>query len=333
MKWSKRKNRFDVSETRTMIKRRAFLLMVLAVIAGCASSPKNAVEPASAATQPAGDIDYSAEAYRVVADKDLVCTVLKNGLTIIAKRISSPVVSVQGLCHTGSVYEGKWLGGGLSHLLEHLLAGGGNERRTEQQNRDLLQNIGDNSNAYTSYDTTVFFVNTTGSHMAEAVDLVTGWMFTSKIPVAEYNREYEVVQRELEKDLGEADWAFYQLAVGNRYVLNPIRMPVVGYQDVIRGLSRDDVYSYYKQTYVPQNIILGVAGNLDPEEMVKAVRKYAGNVPPGRVPQKALAEEPPVSGDLPEARAGEAGDRVPIGQAVQAGYVRAGCAGCDPRVR
>ena len=247
------------------------------------------------ASQPVADIDYSQEAYRVVADKDLVCTVLKNGLTIIAKRIPSPVVSVQGLCHTGSVYEGKYLGGGLSHLLEHLLAGGGNARRTEQKNRDLLQNIGDNSNAYTSYDTTVFFVNTTAPHMTEAVDLVTGWLFTAKIPESEYKREYEVVQRELEKDLGEADWSFYQLAISNRYIQSPMRMPVVGYQDVIRGLSRDDVYSYYKQVYVPQNIILGVAGNLDPEEMVQAVRKLAGNVPPARVPQKAIVDEPPVS--------------------------------------
>ena len=272
-----------------------FLLLSMALFGYAGRTLVSSAADATDRAPAVAAIDYSEEAYRVVADKDLVCTVLKNGLTIIAKRIPSPVVSVQGLCHTGSVFEGKWLGGGLSHLLEHLLAGGGNERRTEQQNRDLLQNIGDNSNAYTSYDTTVFFVNTTPPHMGEAVDLVTGWLFTAKIPEAEYKREYEVVQRELEKDLGEADWAFYQLSVGNRYVLNPIRMPVVGYQDVIRGLSRDDVYSYYKQSYVPQNIILGVAGNLDPEEMVKAVRKYAGNVPPGRVPQKAIAEEPPVS--------------------------------------
>jgi zinc protease len=277
----------------------AGVLVATCFLGACSSGPKELGDvksaEAAARSKPAIDIDYSEEAYRVVADKDMVCTVLKNGLTIIAKRIPSPVISVQGLCHTGSVFEGKWLGGGLSHLLEHLLAGGGNERRTEQQNRDLLQNIGDNSNAYTSYDTTVFFVNTTPSHMAEAVDLVTGWMFTSKIPEAEYKREYEVVQRELEKDLGESDWAFYQLAVGNRYIQNPIRMPVVGYQEVIRGLSRDDVYAYYKTAYIPQNIIIGVAGNAEPEEMVKAVRKYAGNVPPGRVPQKAIAEEPPVS--------------------------------------
>lgn len=283
-------------------------LTAFAIFAGCATkpAPKPAAKlaaanatvagaSAEASSRPAIDIDYSAEDYRVVAERDLVCTVLKNGMTVIAKRIPSPVLSVQGLCKTGSIYEGKWLGGGLSHLLEHLLAGGTNARRSEQQNRDLLQSIGNNSNAFTTTDNTCFFVNTTPDHMAEAVDLVTGWLFTSTIPQAEYEREYEVVQRELEKDNGEADWVYYQLTNLNRYLVHPTRMPVVGYQEVIRGLSRDDVFAYYKSAYVPQNIIFAVAGNADPEDMIKAVRKYAGNVPPGRVPDKALPVEPDVA--------------------------------------
>ena len=90
----------------------------------------------------------------------------------------------------GGIPRRGWLGGGLSHLLEHLVAGGSNGRRTEEQNRDLLQKIGNNSNAYTTDDHTAFFVNTTKEHMEEAVDLVTGWMLTAAITPAEYRREY-----------------------------------------------------------------------------------------------------------------------------------------------
>ena len=79
--------------------------------------------------------------------------------------------------------------------------------------------------------------------MDKAVDLVTGWMFGAKITPPEYGREYEVVQRELEKDKGEADWVFYELANFNRYRVSPARVPVIGYQEVIQGLSRDDVYA------------------------------------------------------------------------------------------
>src|SRR5438270_9927211 len=115
-------------------------------------------------------------------------------MTVIVKRVPSPVTSVRAYVYTGGVYEGKWLGGGLSHLLEHLVAGGSTENRTEAQNRDLLQKIGNNSNAYTSEDHTAFFVNTTTDRMEQAVDLVTGWMLGAKITVPEYRREYQVVQ-------------------------------------------------------------------------------------------------------------------------------------------
>ena len=47
--------------------------------------------------------------------------------------------------------------------------------------------------------------------MSQAVDLVTGWMLGALITPAEYRREYQVVQRELEKDKGEPDWVFYDL--------------------------------------------------------------------------------------------------------------------------
>lgn len=246
-----------------------------------------------AATQPAAT-DFGQEAYRLVANKDEIVSVLKNGLTVIIKRVQTPAVSVQALVNTGSIYENKWLGGGLSHLCEHLVAGGSSSRRTEAQNLDLLQQIGDNSNAYTSYEQTVYFVNTTPEHVEKAIDLVTDWVFGATITPEEYDREYQVVQRELEKDAGEADWVFADLFMENRYLVHPARYPVIGYQEVIRSLKRDEVYEYFKSAYVPQNVIISVAGNGDPEAMLAAVRKNVGNVKPARIPGKALPEEPPV---------------------------------------
>ena len=92
------------------------------------------------------------------------------------------------------------------------MAGGSNGRRTEAENRDLLQKLGNNSNAYTNHDQTAFFVNTTTDGMEQAVDLVTGWMLTAKITVPEYRREYQVVQRELEMGKGEPDRVFYYIS-------------------------------------------------------------------------------------------------------------------------
>ena len=234
------------------------------------------------------------ERNRIVDQQDEIISVLKNGMTVIVKRVPSPVVAVRGYALTGGVYEGKWLGGGLSHLLEHLVAGGSNARRTEAQNRDLLQRIGNNSNAYTSEDHTAFFVNTTTPHMEEAVDLVTGWMLTASITPAEYRREYQVVQRELEMGKGEPDRQFFYMAATNRYHVSPARIPVIGYQEVIQGLSRDDVYSYYKSAYQPNNMVFCVAGDIEPEKMLEAMQTHVADAPPGRVFSHNIEHEPDV---------------------------------------
>src|SRR5205814_6705906 len=136
------------------------------------------------------------------------------------------------------------------------------------------QKIGNDSNAYTSDDHTAYFINTTPDHLGEAVDLVSGWVLGALITPEEYRREYEVVQRELEKDKGEPDWVFYELTQQTRYRVSPAGVPVIGYQEVIRGLSRDDVYSYYKRAYQPNNMVFSIAGDLEPKEMLAAMCKY-----------------------------------------------------------
>jgi zinc protease len=264
--------------------KRGLIVLVILLMATIARADGPATRP----------VDYGAESYRATSKPDEIVAVLNNGMTVIVKRVQSPVLAVRAYAKTGGVYEGKWLGGGLSHLLEHLVAGGTNERRTEEQNRNLLQKIGNNSNAYTTYDHTCFYVNTTTEHLDEAVDLVAGWMLGAKITPEEYAREYQVVQRELEMDKGEPDRVFQNLTQENRYRVNPARVPVIGYQEVIQGLSRDDVYSYYRLAYQPNNLVFAVAGDIDPEKMLDVVRRNVAEAKPGREFPHDITPEPPV---------------------------------------
>lgn len=233
--------------------------------------------------------------YQQADQRDEIVCVLDNGVTVICKRVASPVLAVRVRVGTGGIYEGRWLGGGLSHLLEHLVAGGSSERRTEAQNKELLQKIGNNSNAFTTENHTDFFIDTTPDHLNEAVDLLSGWVMGALITPNEYRREYQVVQRELEMGKGEPDRQFWYLTQMNRYRVSPARVPVIGYQEVIQGLSRDDVYNYYKMAYVPQNMIFSVAGDLDPQVMLAAVQKYVGDAKPGRIFDHNIPAEPPVT--------------------------------------
>ncbi len=87
---------------------------------------------------------------------------LRNGMTIlIRENHASRVVSTQILVKAGSIYEGKYSFAGLSHYLEHVVAGGSTKSFTEEEAQKILKSLGGASNAYTSYDRTVYFINTT----------------------------------------------------------------------------------------------------------------------------------------------------------------------------
>ena len=133
-------------------------------------------------------------AARFVNQKDEIVAVLKNGMAMMVKRMPSPVVAVRGYIGAGGVYEGKWLGGGLWHLLEHLVARQ-LEATNRSRNRKLLQKIGNNSNAYTYADHTAFFINTTPEHIEYPQPaLLTGWLFGASSR-RRNTHEYQVVQR------------------------------------------------------------------------------------------------------------------------------------------
>src|SRR5256714_15659563 len=136
-----------------MIKRLSLALAALVLFTSCTkNAPSTQVSNDSGSVGGPGEMlrdkdsaaGYGAESYRLISQPDEIVSVLKNGLVVVTKRIPSPVASIRAYCFTGGVYEGKWLGGGLSHLLEHLLAGGTNERRTPGEDRNPLQGLGDN---------------------------------------------------------------------------------------------------------------------------------------------------------------------------------------------
>src|SRR2546426_4209950 len=84
---------------------------------------------------------------------------LPNGLTLIVREDrSAPVVSVQAWCKAGSIDEGKWLGAGLSHALEHMLFKGTTTRDAGRIDQEV-QDAGGYMNAYTPFDRTVYWIN------------------------------------------------------------------------------------------------------------------------------------------------------------------------------
>ena len=94
-------------------------------------------------------------------------TTLDNGLTIIVREDhSAPVVSAQAWSMTGSIHEGKWLGAGMSHVLEHMLFKGTTTRGSGRIDQEV-QDAGGYMNAYTSFDRTVYHIDVPNTGRAD----------------------------------------------------------------------------------------------------------------------------------------------------------------------
>ncbi len=93
--------------------------------------------------------------------ENVTLATLSNGLTVIVQENHvAPVATVRSFVkNTGSAYESKHLGAGLSHVLEHVVAGGTTTHRTEKEIEKLVDTFGGATNAATSTDMTTFFID------------------------------------------------------------------------------------------------------------------------------------------------------------------------------
>src|SRR4249920_2161501 len=123
---------------------------------------------------------------------------LENGLTLIIREDhSAPVVSAQVWCKAGSIDEGKWLGAGLSHVLEHMLFKGTTTRAAGRLDQEV-QDAGGYMNAYTSFDRTVYWINVPNTGAPVAIDILCDIMQNATLPADELGKEMDVIRREMD---------------------------------------------------------------------------------------------------------------------------------------
>ena len=222
--------------------------------------------------------------------------VLPNGLILIAQEDhSAPVASVQAWVNTGSIHEGKHLGAGLSHLLEHMLFKGTATRSTSAI-AQTVQDEGGYINAYTSFDRTVYWIDVPRAGTATALDILADACMNSTLPPDEFVKEQEVIRREFAMVADDPDRVNNQQLFSTAYREHPYRFPVIGYLDVFNGLTRDDVLAYYKARYVPNNIVFIVVGDIDTAAVLGQLETFFADHPRQALPPVYLPAEPPQVG-------------------------------------
>ncbi len=219
---------------------------------------------------------------------------LSNGLTVIVEENhAAPVATVRCFVkNTGSAYEGKNLGAGLSHVLEHVVSGGTTTHRGEKEIQRIINTFGGATNAATSADMTEFYIDCPAKNTMTAVELVADSMQHVTFQPAEFERELKVVRRELadgEVDRGQVLGELLQATV---YTTHPARYPVIGYLDVLNRTTNQTIIDFYHERYVPENQVFVVVGDVDARRVLDEVAKQFTGTPRGRETYVPFEDEP-----------------------------------------
>jgi predicted Zn-dependent peptidase len=210
-------------------------------------------------------------------DPDTTVATLGNGVRVVAIRLPYlRSASVSVFVRTGSSHESRRLNG-ISHFVEHMAFKGTHTRSCQQINLDA-ERLGADVNAHTDKDHTAYHMRGLAADAPRFIAMLGDIVLESSFPEAELERERRVILHELVEDeedvLASADKLFDRLSFGS----HPIAQPVIGSRLTIQRISRDELLGYVDAQYAGANIVVGIAGNVDVDEVVGAAAAAFGSV-------------------------------------------------------
>lgn len=227
---------------------------------------------------------------------DVIETRLENGLKLLIQPSHhAAVVSTWIWYKVGSRNERTGITG-VSHWVEHMLFKG-----TEQLARGevfrLVARHGGHNNAFTSEDFTCCFETLPAAAWELALDIEADRMVNSRFDPEEVEAERTVILAERQGSENNPSFQLSEEMGAAAFRVHPYRWPVIGHSCDLRSISRDELYQHYRTYYAPNNAVLVIAGDIDPEAALAAVRaRFAGlEAPPA--PPPVTAVEPPQWGE------------------------------------
>ena len=223
---------------------------------------------------------------------------LSNGMKIILKeKHASPMIASMIYVNAGSKYETDF-NNGVTHFLEHLLFDGTKKRSRE----DITEGIkyrGGYINAFTRKDLTCYMVLMPDDFIEFGLDVQSDMLFNSILPDSELAKERKVVIEEIKKDQDNIDSQVEDFFASQAYRGTPYCRNVLGYENIISTISRQEIIDYYHTYYKPNNMMALLIGDFETETMIELMEKYFGGVAAKPLPAQRKTEyRPPLESSI-----------------------------------
>jgi zinc protease len=187
---------------------------------------------------------------------------------------------------------------GIAHFLEHLLFKGTDELAAGELSATVSRN-GGSDNAFTNWDYTAYFQRIAADRLELVMRMEADRMRDLQMTEDDVKTERDVVLEERNQRIdSEPGSLFQEQSRAAQYLNHPYGVPIIGWRHEIEKLNRADAFAFYQRYYAPNNAVLVVAGDVQPEEVRKLAETYYGPVvPTPDLPERIRPEEPPQLGE------------------------------------
>ena len=223
---------------------------------------------------------------------------LKNGMEVVViENKRAPVIAQMIWYNFGSGIE-KTGKSGLAHFMEHLMFKG-TRKFPDNYYSNFISKIGGSENAFTSYDYTAYYQVFPKSELKKMMKMEADRMTNLTLTKENVEIEKRVILEErfqrIESDpSSKLDESMRSILFPNHYYGRPI----IGWRHEIEGLSYEDVLSFYKENYKPNNAILVLSGDVDLEKAKKLSKKYFGKIRKGKQESKLEVTDPDLNTNI-----------------------------------
>jgi predicted Zn-dependent peptidase len=204
--------------------------------------------------------------------RPVVRTVLPSGLRIVTEEVPSVRSAAIGIwVNVGSRDETPAVAG-ASHFLEHLLFKG-TKRRTALEISATIEAVGGEMNAFTSKEYTCFYARVIDTDLPMAIDVVSDLITSSIVSALDVDAERKVVLEEIAMRDDDPSDLVHDLYAETYYGDTQLGRPILGTIKSISDMTRSSVFNYYKKKYLPQDLVVAVAGNIKHKRVVAMVEE------------------------------------------------------------
>ncbi|MFL6261541.1 MAG: M16 family metallopeptidase [Thermoanaerobaculia bacterium] len=217
---------------------------------------------------------------------------LANGLDLLMYEDHSvPAATVELWYHVGSKDEKKGRSG-FAHLFEHLMFKGSAHVGPEEH-KNFIASIGGRYNATTDFDRTLYFQSFPSNYLERVLWMEADRMSSLNVSDENFKSERDVVKEERRLRVENPPFGrLFEVVLDKTFTTHPYKIEPIGSMADLDAATIQDVRDFHSLYYVPNNATMVVAGDLDPEQVIRWTEKYFGPIPKGKPIPRNIPKEP-----------------------------------------